>query len=146
MALSYCSNACPAKPLLNIHCLYKVVQNTDNFDYKNCSKNSWHVEVRSDVKTTVICEIWCQIIDVPTSRLYTYTTCSQIICVPTLDYTCIILNICCFQAHNDVLRTYEAKLTQFGVPIQELGFKPLESTMGGQILGQGPAGLISAPT
>ena len=50
------------------------------------------------------------------------------------------------QAHNDLLRTYEAKLTQFGVPTEELGFKPLESTVGGQQLGQGPAGLVSAPT
>jgi hypothetical protein len=50
-----------------------------------------------------------------------------------------------FQAHNDLLRTYEAKLTQFGIPTEELGFKPLESTVGGQALGQGPAGLVSAP-
>lgn len=50
------------------------------------------------------------------------------------------------KAHNDLLRTYEAKLTQFGVPTEELGFKPLESTVGGQTLGQGPAGLVSAPT
>ncbi|KAI0217609.1 Dynein regulatory complex subunit 4 [Lamellibrachia satsuma] len=50
------------------------------------------------------------------------------------------------KAHNDLLRTYEAKLTQFGVPTEELGFKPLESTVGGQQLGQGPAGLVSAPT
>jgi hypothetical protein len=51
-----------------------------------------------------------------------------------------------FQAHNDLLRTYEAKLTQFGIPTEELGFKPLESTVGGQALGQGPAGLVSAPS
>jgi len=49
-----------------------------------------------------------------------------------------------FQAHNDLLRTYEAKLTQFGIPIEELGFKPLDTTVGGQLLGQGPAGLVSA--
>ncbi len=51
-----------------------------------------------------------------------------------------------FQAHNDLLRTYEAKLNQFGVPTEELGFKPFESAVGGQALGQGPAGLVSAPT
>ena len=51
-----------------------------------------------------------------------------------------------FQAHNDLLRTYEAKLNQFGIPTEELGFKPLESTVGGQTLGQGPAGLVSAPS
>lgn len=50
------------------------------------------------------------------------------------------------KAHNDLLRTYEAKLQQFGIPTDELGFKPLESTVGGQQLGQGPAGLVSAPT
>jgi len=50
------------------------------------------------------------------------------------------------KAHNDLLRTYEAKLNQFGVPTEELGFKPLESTVGGQALGQGPAGLVSAPS
>merc|ERR1712124_94535 len=36
------------------------------------------------------------------------------------------------KAHNDVLRTYEAKLTAFGVPVDEVGFKPLESTVTGQ--------------
>lgn len=50
------------------------------------------------------------------------------------------------QAHNDLMRTYESKLTSFGVPTEELGFKPLESTVGGQALGQGPAGLVSAPS
>ncbi|XP_013392403.1 growth arrest-specific protein 8 [Lingula anatina] len=50
------------------------------------------------------------------------------------------------KAHNDLLRTYESKLNQFGIPTEELGFKPLESTVGGQTLGQGPAGLVSAPT
>lgn len=50
------------------------------------------------------------------------------------------------KAHNDLLRTYEAKLNQFGIPTEELGFKPLESTVGGQALGQGPAGLVSAPS
>ena len=51
-----------------------------------------------------------------------------------------------FQAHNDLMKTYESKLTSFGVPTEELGFKPLESTIGGQSLGQGPAGLVSAPS
>ncbi|ESO95089.1 hypothetical protein LOTGIDRAFT_215253 [Lottia gigantea] len=50
------------------------------------------------------------------------------------------------KAHNDLLRTYESKLNQFGIPTEELGFKPLESTVGGQALGQGPAGLVSAPS
>ncbi|XP_071957561.1 dynein regulatory complex subunit 4-like [Antedon mediterranea] len=50
------------------------------------------------------------------------------------------------KAHNDLLRTYESKLQTFGVPTEELGFKPLESTVGGQQLGQGSAGLVAAPT
>ncbi|MGH0148814.1 UNVERIFIED_CONTAM: hypothetical protein FKN15_021922 [Acipenser sinensis] len=45
------------------------------------------------------------------------------------------------KAHNDLLRTYETKLRAFGIPVDELGFKPLESTVAGQTLGQGPAGL-----
>lgn len=50
------------------------------------------------------------------------------------------------KAHNDLIRTYEAKLKSFGVPVEELGFQPLESNVGGQSLGQGPAGLVAAPT
>merc|ERR1712242_574882 len=50
------------------------------------------------------------------------------------------------KAHNDVLRTYESRLKSFGVPVEELGFKPLESAVAGQQLGQGPAGLVAAPT
>ena len=44
-----------------------------------------------------------------------------------------------------MIRTYEAKLASFGVPTEELGFKPLQSTIGGQTLGQGPAGLVTVP-
>lgn len=50
------------------------------------------------------------------------------------------------QAHNDLLRTYEAKLLAFGIPLDNVGFKPLETAVIGQTLGQGPAGLVSAPT
>ncbi|RXM29541.1 Methenyltetrahydrofolate synthase domain-containing protein [Acipenser ruthenus] len=39
------------------------------------------------------------------------------------------------KAHNDLLRTYETKLRAFGIPVDELGFKPLESTVAGQTLG-----------
>ena len=42
-----------------------------------------------------------------------------------------------------MLRTYEAKLRAFGIPVEELGFTPLESRVAGQTLGQGPAGLVS---
>lgn len=48
------------------------------------------------------------------------------------------------KAHNDLLRTYEAKLKTFGIPLEELGFKPLESSIPNHILGKGPAGLVSA--
>ncbi|XP_024591405.1 growth arrest-specific protein 8 isoform X1 [Neophocaena asiaeorientalis asiaeorientalis] len=47
------------------------------------------------------------------------------------------------KAHNDLLRTYEAKLLAFGVPLDNVGFKPLETAV---TLGQGPAGLVSTPT
>ena len=50
------------------------------------------------------------------------------------------------QAHNDLLRTYEAKLQAFGVPLDNVGFQPLETAVMGQNLGQGPAGLVATPT
>ncbi|XP_036131399.1 dynein regulatory complex subunit 4 [Molossus molossus] len=50
------------------------------------------------------------------------------------------------KAHNDLLRTYEAKLLAFGIPLDNVGFKPLETAVIGQTLGQGPAGLVSTPT
>jgi len=50
------------------------------------------------------------------------------------------------KAHNDLLRTYESKLTQHGIPVSELGFRPLETSVSGHVLGQGTAGLVSAPT
>uniref|UniRef100_A0A8C3BWG6 Dynein regulatory complex subunit 4 n=2 Tax=Anatinae TaxID=2068716 RepID=A0A8C3BWG6_CAIMO len=50
------------------------------------------------------------------------------------------------KAHNDMLQTLEAKLTAFGIPLDNLGFKPLESPVLGQALGQGPAGLVAVPT
>ena len=37
--------------------------------------------------------------------------------------------------HSDLIKTYEAKLKSFGVPVEELGFKPLQSTLAGQTLG-----------
>ncbi|XP_059849039.1 dynein regulatory complex subunit 4 [Hypanus sabinus] len=48
------------------------------------------------------------------------------------------------KAHNDLLRTYESKLTAFGIPLEELGFKPLETALCGQTIGQGPAGLVAS--
>ncbi|XP_063294430.1 dynein regulatory complex subunit 4 [Pelobates fuscus] len=50
------------------------------------------------------------------------------------------------KSHNDLLRTYEAKMRAFGIPADELGFKPLESLVPGQTFGQGPAGLVAATT
>jgi chromosome segregation ATPase len=49
------------------------------------------------------------------------------------------------KAHNDLIKTYESKLSSFGIPTEELGFKPLQSTVTGQTLGEGPAGLVAAP-
>ncbi|XP_064393127.1 dynein regulatory complex subunit 4-like [Halichondria panicea] len=50
------------------------------------------------------------------------------------------------KAHNDLIKTYEAKLATFRVPTEELGFRPLRSTVAGQSLGQGPAGLVASPS
>ncbi|NXU59834.1 DRC4 protein, partial [Turnix velox] len=36
------------------------------------------------------------------------------------------------KAHNDMLRTFEAKLTAFGIPLDNLGFQPLTSPLLGQ--------------
>jgi hypothetical protein len=41
------------------------------------------------------------------------------------------------KAHNDVIRVYEAKLTAFGIPPEELGFRPLLTHTS-----PGPAGLV----
>jgi len=41
------------------------------------------------------------------------------------------------KAHNDLIRVYEAKLNEFGIPVEELGFKPLVTNVN-----TGPAGLV----
>ncbi|KAJ3188149.1 Dynein regulatory complex subunit 4 [Gaertneriomyces sp. JEL0708] len=45
------------------------------------------------------------------------------------------------KAHNDMIRTYEAKLTEFSIPVEELGFKPL---MIATATPTNPAGLVAA--
>ncbi len=42
------------------------------------------------------------------------------------------------KAHNDLIRVYEAKLTEYGIPAEELGFRPLITSTG-----KGPAGLVA---
>lgn len=46
------------------------------------------------------------------------------------------------KAHDDLLVTYEAKMVQFGIPLEELGFQPIRTT-GLLKLGTGPAGLVA---
>ena len=41
------------------------------------------------------------------------------------------------KAHNDLIRVYEAKLSEFGIPVEELGFRPLVTNTS-----NGPAGLV----
>jgi hypothetical protein len=41
------------------------------------------------------------------------------------------------KSHNDVIRVYEGKLSEYGVPVQELGFRPLVTSTT-----TGPAGLV----
>lgn len=46
------------------------------------------------------------------------------------------------KAHDDLLETYEAKMVQFGIPKEELGFQPYRSSTPMK-LGTGPAGLVA---
>ncbi|XP_037936285.1 dynein regulatory complex subunit 4 [Teleopsis dalmanni] len=46
------------------------------------------------------------------------------------------------KAHDDLLATYEAKLKEFGIPKEELGFEPLQFTTKRKYL-CGPAGLVT---
>lgn len=41
------------------------------------------------------------------------------------------------KAHNDLIRVYEAKLAEYGIPAEELGFRPLVTNTA-----PGPAGLV----
>lgn len=47
------------------------------------------------------------------------------------------------KAHDDLLRTYEAKLQEYGIPKAELGFEPLKAKGITRKLGMGPAGLVT---
>ncbi|KAA0192653.1 Growth arrest-specific protein 8, partial [Fasciolopsis buskii] len=49
------------------------------------------------------------------------------------------------KAHNDLVMACEAKMQQFGIPVEELGFRPLKTSFSAQKLGQCPAGLVSVP-
>ncbi len=41
------------------------------------------------------------------------------------------------KAHNDLIRVYEAKLGEFGIPAEELGFRPLvTNTSAGEPFGR----------
>jgi growth arrest-specific protein 8 len=41
------------------------------------------------------------------------------------------------KAHNDLIRVYEAKLAEYGIPVEDLGFRPLVTNTTA-----GPAGLV----
>ncbi len=43
------------------------------------------------------------------------------------------------KAHNDLIRVYESKLAEYGIPRENLGFRPLLTSTG-----KGPAGLVAA--
>ncbi|XP_061029207.1 dynein regulatory complex subunit 4 isoform X2 [Eubalaena glacialis] len=70
----------------------------------------------------------------------------EVLAASSLDPAALTLASRKLEAHNDLLRTYEAKLLAFGVPLDNVGFKPLETAVIGQTLGQGPAGLVGTPT
>lgn len=42
------------------------------------------------------------------------------------------------KAHNDLIRVYEAKLAEYGIPAEQLGFRPLITSTS-----TGPAGLVA---
>ena len=48
------------------------------------------------------------------------------------------------KTHNDAVRTYEGKLQELGVPLEELGFTPALLSPAGQQLGTAPSGLVVA--
>lgn len=48
------------------------------------------------------------------------------------------------KAHDDLLRTYETKLKEYGIPKSELGFQPLRGKAVSTKVGLGPAGLVTA--
>ncbi|KAI1235639.1 Growth arrest-specific protein 8, partial [Lamprotornis superbus] len=71
---------------------------------------------------------------------------SEVLAASNLDPSALSLVTDKLEAHNDMLKTFEAKLTAFGIPLDNLGFQPLSFPLPGQELGQGPAGLVSVPT
>eukprot|EP01116_Phalansterium_solitarium_P002492 TRINITY_DN1253_c0_g3_i3.p5 TRINITY_DN1253_c0_g3~~TRINITY_DN1253_c0_g3_i3.p5 ORF type:complete len:104 (+),score=51.63 TRINITY_DN1253_c0_g3_i3:642-953(+) len=48
------------------------------------------------------------------------------------------------KANNDIIHTYQSKLKDFGIPVEELGFKPLVFNEDG--LTTMPAGLVTMNT
>ncbi|XP_043455899.1 dynein regulatory complex subunit 4 isoform X2 [Prionailurus bengalensis] len=71
---------------------------------------------------------------------------NEVLAASNLDPAALTLVSRKLEAHSDLLRTYEAKLLAFGIPLDNVGFKPLETAVIGQTLGQGPAGLVGTPT
>ncbi len=47
------------------------------------------------------------------------------------------------KAHQDAVGAFETKLKDFGIPVEQLGFKPATITIP-QTIGRGPAGLVAA--
>jgi hypothetical protein len=37
---------------------------------------------------------------------------------------CVCVCVCVLQAYYHIIRTYEAKLDEYGIPVAELGFEP----------------------
>ncbi|KAF5397534.1 Growth arrest-specific protein 8 [Paragonimus heterotremus] len=66
---------------------------------------------------------------------------SKNIAIKELQYE--LARVC--KAHNDLIQACEGKMKQFGIPVEELGFKPLKTTLCTQKLGMSPAGLVSVP-
>lgn len=73
-------------------------------------------------------------------RMIKLKTCNTI--WPKLPRYLIIVSTNNSQAHNDMIRVYEAKLTEFSIPVEELGFKPM--IISSKIGTSNPAGFVAS--
>ncbi len=66
-------------------------------------------------------------------------------CTKLHDQYIPVIFLLYLQAHNDLAKTYEAKLAAYGIPVENLGFRPMQNAMTDEQLGEGPAGLVASP-
>ncbi|KAL7055391.1 hypothetical protein AAHC03_022606 [Spirometra sp. Aus1] len=76
-----------------------------------------------------------------TTRKLEETLDSKNVAIKDLQYE--LARVC--KAHNDLLEAIRAKMTNFGIPFDELGFRAVDCVLPNHVLGKGPAGLVSLP-